>query len=601
MERKFVKSKKAQRATELRINASVSIQENRPAALRGSEIEPIDYESFIEKNISLLRGDHQKEVLTFPADDFAEDIVRRSGQTIVNPTRVSPSIRNSRDPFVKHCADFYASDYGLINYKNNASSGSVFTLPGFQDVVTIEEMSNGSISGNLPTQKFEFDEETDLIESEERGSLTKRGYLWKTPFNLKGEKQSLFTKSAFKRRLFSVHQLPDKTYTLNYSKDDRKDLKGSVHLGGCVAVIKQTSRAQNRRWCFELHMSSKHVLNLAAETQPEQEEWVAILQSAVNAASFSDGSSSIAPADELNYDSDVSDVVDSRPNHVPPACPPTSILGSEIQRYCKETDRTISESRKQDRQNLFSLYNNLQPSPMDLPECIDTVRGSLTAGPLPYKAPDCLRLLFSFQELNFRLKVAHEGTRLDNVEPFFATIALYDVEKERKLTEDISIDVNPGAVWKMVQDIPSEVNGAGDTNKGSDLPPYSTFHQTIQYLRQVVLPIKDPKRVDDLFIYVRIDKILQGSVYQSIDVYCKNTAGDHEKVVHKTLKQVQMFCSKFGSRFRTPFCWAAIRLAKCLPECTGSNSAAHSTQLFRIDQGKLTEESVIKNLVDYRG
>ena len=72
MERKFVKSRKAQRAADLRVTANVSLQETRPQALPDvSMVQLIDYEAEVDKvSSSRLREHSDKELLLFPQKDF---------------------------------------------------------------------------------------------------------------------------------------------------------------------------------------------------------------------------------------------------------------------------------------------------------------------------------------------------------------------------------------------------------------------------------------------------------------------------------------------------------------------------------------------------
>ena len=194
------------------------------------------------------------------------------------------------------------------------------------------------------------------------------------------------------------------------------------------------------------------------------------------------------------------------------------------------------------------------------------------------------------------------------MEPFFATIALYDVQSGCKLSEDVWIDVNPSPVWRMVRN--NDFNESQTANSASQ--------STSSFLHVATSPsLSSPKDVtfriptdcnpDNLFFYIKIEKVLQGAISQSFDVYGRVGVDQEHKSVQKYLKQVHMFCQKFGSKFRTPFCWAAIPFPQTILQDhqNGSSllSSANATfrataPLLRIDQSKISADFVKRNLLD---
>ena len=188
------------------------------------------------------------------------------------------------------------------------------------------------------------------------------------------------------------------------------------------------------------------------------------------------------------------------------------------------------------------------------------------------------------------------------MEPFFATIALYDVQNGCKLSEDVWIDVNPNAVWRMVRS--NEFDNESPTTMSS--LGHITSSLSLCSPKHVLFRIPTDCNPENLFFYVKIEKVLQGSISQSFDVYGRVGVDQEHKSVQKYLKQVHMFCQKFGSKFRTPFCWAAIPFPQALIQSEqnelslpSNNSSFRATApLLRIDQSKISAEFVKRNLQD---
>lgn len=79
----------------------------------------------------------------------------------------------------------------------------------------------------------------------------------------------------------------------------------------------------------------------------------------------------------------------------------------------------------------------------------------------------------------------------------------------------------------------------------------------IVFFFQVLLSINNPH--PDLFIVVKIDKILQGHVNQVIEPYVKATKDPRLGLkVHKT---IQAYANRVGN-YRMPFAWTAKPLFK---------------------------------------
>lgn len=87
------------------------------------------------------------------------------------------------------------------------------------------------------------------------------------------------------------------------------------------------------------------------------------------------------------------------------------------------------------------------------------------------------------------------------VEPLFASMALYDCKERKKVSETFHFDLNPESLKRML---------------GSHVP----YSDTSTLARGCVFNISHPS--PDLFIVIRIEKVLQGDINECIEPYLKD-------------------------------------------------------------------------------
>ncbi len=144
--------------------------------------------------------------------------------------------------------------------------------------------------------------------------------------------------------------------------------------------------------------------------------------------------------DDDSYNSDISDFsadnlsfnhpTSSRTKSVSAALTPTTqrsksqapkrdaALGDDIQRYCKETDRSVAEVRKKDRLSLFSVYADFDTEDRcngDFEDAVKFFKDGDLAAPFQPQDKASLRVLVSLENLDFPLKVAQDGSKQFNV------------------------------------------------------------------------------------------------------------------------------------------------------------------------------------------
>lgn len=230
-------------------------------------------------------------------------------------------------------------------------------------------------------------------------------------------------------------------------------------------------------------------------------------------------------------------------------------MNPQLNKYARETDISISHSRKQNRRKLFLVYPeiamNLKTSAQS-PEQVE-----------PYKEVFGQRIFIKCESISFKLQVATDDkdATTSQVEPYHTTLCLFDAKSGRKLTENFHFDVNTPSSRSL---LPNVQNGITST-KNEPIQPYhiktdlpgSVASEWTMYPRQAILNVMNPH--SDVFLVVRIEKILQGGICQSVEPYLRATKDC--KLGAKVHKGVLASSYRLGS-YRMPFGWAAKPLFK---------------------------------------
>ncbi|BFF96110.1 dedicator of cytokinesis protein 6 [Drosophila madeirensis] len=182
----------------------------------------------------------------------------------------------------------------------------------------------------------------------------------------------------------------------------------------------------------------------------------------------------------------------------------------------EQIDQTNDVRRQQDRQvALFSLYPE-----SDAEESIE-------------------RRLFAeipMEHMGHRIQVKCLQLRLElEVEPIFASMAIYDAKERQKLSENFYFDMNSDGLKRMLS---SHVLNA-------DISTQS---------HSAIFEISYPS--NDLFLVIRLEKVLQGDINNSVEPYLKE---DKDKYREKVKSNAADYCERLG-KYRMPFAWTGIYL-----------------------------------------
>ncbi|XP_058887399.1 dedicator of cytokinesis protein 7 isoform X1 [Acipenser ruthenus] len=189
----------------------------------------------------------------------------------------------------------------------------------------------------------------------------------------------------------------------------------------------------------------------------------------------------------------------------------------------EEIDRQNEEQRKSNRhRELFALHPALEED-----EPIE--RHSIPDVPKEHFGQ---RLLVKCLSLKFEIEI----------EPIFASLALYDVKEKKKISENFFFDLNSEQMKSMLR-------------------PHVQSAAISTLARSAIFSITYPSQ--DVFLVIKLEKVLQqGDVGECAEPYMvfkeSDTAKNKEKL-EKLRAQSEQFCQRLG-RYRMPFAWTAIHL-----------------------------------------
>ncbi|KAM9537806.1 dedicator of cytokinesis protein 11 isoform 6-T6 [Guaruba guarouba] len=567
--RKFTKRlSKPGTAAELRQSVSEAVRSSFVLE-KTKVVEPLDYENVILQRKVQIYSDPLRELLIFPIEDVSISVISRQRRT-VQSTVPEDALKKAQSLFVKECIKTYSSDWHVVNYKYEEYSGDFRMLP-----------CKSFRPDKIPSHVFEIDEDFEKDEDSsslcsQKGGVIKQGWLHKANVN----STITVTMKVFKRRYFYLSQLTDGSYILNSYKDEKisKESKGCIFLDACNDVVQCPKM---RRYAFELKTIDKYSHYLAAETEQEMEEWLVTLRKIIQSNTESlvqekkDTVESVQD-DESGTQGKSENILESLERSMHP----------ELMKYGRETEQLNKLSRNDGRQNLFSFDPEVQR--LDFSGMEPDVK--------PFEEKSSRLFVVSCQDFSLNL-LAQLSDRAEggptNVEPFFLSLALFDLKNNCKISADFHVDLNPPSVRDMLMDnAASSLEGTKGRSPGESLV-HGVPEASLRYIKQGVFSVTDPHM--EIFLVARVEKVLQGSITHCAEPYMKNSdPGKTAQKVHKVAKQA---CSRLG-QYRMPFGWAARPVFK---DSQGTLDAEGKfSPLYKQDSGKLSNEDMLKLLAEFK-
>ncbi|XP_034548107.1 dedicator of cytokinesis protein 8 isoform X1 [Notolabrus celidotus] len=208
----------------------------------------------------------------------------------------------------------------------------------------------------------------------------------------------------------------------------------------------------------------------------------------------------------------------------------------------EELDRLNQEARQGNRHpELFALY-----PPADEDDAVE-IR----------PIPDCPkehtgdRILIRCQAIKFEI----------DIEPLFATMALYDLKEKKKISENFYCDLNSEQFKNF-------------------LKPHTPHVDQSTLARSAIFSITYPS--PDIYLVIKIEKVLQqGEISDCADPYMTLRECDSTKSKDKAEKlrtQAETFCQRLG-RYRMPFAWATVNIMEVVSTATIDRDVTDSDSL----------------------
>ncbi|XP_041642776.1 dedicator of cytokinesis protein 8 isoform X2 [Cheilinus undulatus] len=171
--------------------------------------------------------------------------------------------------------------------------------------------------------------------------------------------------------------------------------------------------------------------------------------------------------------------------------------------------------------------------------------------------PDCPkehtgdRILVRCQAIKFEI----------DIEPIFATMALYDLKEKKKISENFYCDLNSEQFKNF-------------------LKPHTPHVDQSSMARSAIFSITYPS--PDIYLVIKIEKVLQqGEISDCADPYMTLRECDSAKNKDKLEKlrgQAEMFCQRLG-RYRMPFAWATVNIMEVISTATIDRDVTDSDSL----------------------
>ncbi|CAJ0578720.1 unnamed protein product, partial [Mesorhabditis spiculigera] len=554
--------------------------------------EPVDYEKFVREKSILLENDPQRDLLLFPRDDIAETSHQVEPPTEV-PSATEADIESARWLLTKEALRLYAAPYSTVEFNYLRFAG---------DYNTVLENTNSDADAALASLVFE----SDIAQEEEKA--VRDGFLMKEKIKegwlvvVKTDPTLLDKYKSEKKRYCVLKRTDNGDITVQISRGpNMPPTKLPLRVSSCQikktkkdkTILEMKSQADDDTLSGNKEPKDKGI-SFMSESPNFLEEWNTTVNLALSLKDKGDQSNGTLDALERKT-SRQENQGDSESIH-------SEDSGGSVGRestYWRGRNTAVRALQPPivERRNLFALYNHLEPfvdwkgdgcSLLETPDSKPTPQSTVPSTPTintRISFSDRLtvpQITYKIEVKRIDLRLPIAATQMEQIEPFFLRVFLFDCSSGRRITEEVHIDINSAdltAIWKInrerkisstsytVNQIPSTVIGCGTA-------------------RTMSCTIQSPNR--QLWVVARVDRVLNPDVQG--ELYMRSA---EPKAVVKLQKMVAAACTRLGT-YRTRFAWTARPLVTTGPPGT------HATMpVFRCEGNKLSDSDLQRYLQDY--
>lgn len=171
--------------------------------------------------------------------------------------------------------------------------------------------------------------------------------------------------------------------------------------------------------------------------------------------------------------------------------------------------------------------------------------------PIPPQEPPTTKFLVKCSQLKFELEI----------EPIWATMALYDLKEKRKISENFAFDLNTESIKHM-------------------LNTYQTHQDLSTTAKSCIFNLTHSS--PEIYLVIRVEKVLQqGDISECAESYVKPQSLSQ---IEKLQINASQFCERLG-KFRMPFVWTAVNIMSILSKSAAEETTIKSSSLDRRQPG----------------
>uniref|UniRef100_A0A1I7T4N4 PH domain-containing protein n=1 Tax=Caenorhabditis tropicalis TaxID=1561998 RepID=A0A1I7T4N4_9PELO len=593
--------------------------------------EPVDYEKFINERSIQLENDAQREIVLFPRDDIEECSTQVECETAI-PMVKSSDIKQAKWLLTREALRFYTTPQRSI----------VFNYAKFSGDYSANNTSSAIENETLSSLVFESDMALEDERAAYGASIGAVGVVKEGNLNVvKSDPPTLFDNlksSSSKKRYCILRRMEGGECTFEIRKTPSESPK-IPPMKVTNAQIKSTKKGKT---VLEIRGSEdqKSMILLESDDTELLEEWLVALHTVIALANKEDAMS-ICSEFEKNG-SKVSETTSvnapsSSSIHGKAKAPDTESIGSEDSSNSRTSEMQPWRGRNSaaralqppivDRRNMFSLYYRLQPLPPSTHESSTILPGGSKpkAPPLSSCSPVKMRKtsslkremktlsfatsssssphLISLEFNGISVKLPNPSGILQQIEPFFIRLFLFDAADGRRVCEEFQILVNGDElhVSEPVFDSSCKVNGI----RRSLLVERTASRALIQ------LPPPSSTTTTsyrDLWMVCRVDRVLSADT--QAELYMNFRSSSDPKTVAKLQKTISMSMTRLAGH-RQRFAWTArpvfpeLRndVSSPLPSATSTLSSGflkgEALQLFRCEPNRFSDQDLQKSLQEF--